>query len=438
MKNLMKIHAFAFRGRLRLVIVMVMYFAIAGSVHAQTASDYLDIYKASLAIDHIRDLRFGSGDRSIAKSHSGSSVVSRLGRQNSEAPPWDANTLLNGASNRYQLWIYKDYGFNKLNFSIFSDTDTMFVTFYGTTDQNWQGNIALPVVNPAYDNSATHAGWAAMAYDNYAAITKEMSGQGAAGKRIIMTGHSQGGAVAGHLMYLALKNKYLNQGKAHRLITFGAPRYGTPSFRENFNRHLRSSAPQTKAFDVEIEEDPKTTLWTDIINLGLSNEHCFTGTRIRRPKAFSGKTLRNDDPHNHLYYVWVARNLAYADSARPTTDIPTLAVARTRQLAEPGDKFSVSEAGGTSGKVTVQLQAHDRISWWKGLKIYKNGTMVKELYTQDGRRSDHFALDVQPGDSCQVEFCKAKAFGAHTNIRKHSIDLYAMRGKTVTFQWTND
>ena len=426
--------------RFGIAAVFSVAFACTNVVQAQTPEDYQEIYKASLAIDHIRDLIYGSGDRQVARSYAGLEVVSRLSNQNPESPTWSADTLLNEASTgQYQLWIYKSHGPSKLNFSIFSDPKTMYLAFWGTTKETEGGNLALAVFNPAYDNSQTHAGWAAMAYDNYDMITREMTAQGAASKRIVVTGHSQGGAVAGHLMYLMLKNKYLNRDKNHLLVGFGAPRYGTVSFRKNFHEHLRGNAPQTKAFDVEIEEDSKVTLWSDIVSLSLGNEGLYTGTRIRRPKAFSGRTLSNDDPHNHLYYVYVSQNLAYPGGSlsRPKTDISSVDNLKSTQLAESADKISVTHASGASNKVTIVLQAHNNITWWKAVKIYQNGRMIKELYTQDGRREDRFVLDVKGSDSYHLEFCKAKAFGVRTSIKKHSVDLFGIQG-TLTFQWTKD
>lgn len=422
-----------------------------------TVDDYADVYQASLAIDHIRDLRYGSSTMQQTGSYSGRKVMDRLHSEDNnndvpDYPVWNSLDLLEGNKSAFRLTVNRDFGGNKLNFSVFSDDEIMYVTFWGTTESNGAANIALPVINSSYDNAETHAGWAAVAVENYRPIVSQMAAQGLRSKRVIMTGHSQGGAVAGHLMCLLIKNKALNRSKRHRLITFGAPRYGTPSLRAKFNQYIRSNAPQTKAFDIEIREDSKITLWTDIINVGITSDLLYMGTRIDRPKSWCTKP--KSDPHTHLNYVKLADRLfADAEKAparaakvaptppkpRPSATLSSIAAARSVTLCEKADRISVSSSPlAQRSKIKIVLTSSRSIRWWKGLKIYRNGKLVTELQTQDDKKSSNVTLDVNSRDQYHLEFGKGKAFGVHTYIKKHSTDFAAMSGNTVTFTWTKD
>lgn len=179
-------------------------------------------------------------------------------------------------------------------------------------------------------------------------------------------------------------------------------------------------------------------------------------------KPGSVKALWNGNPENMENHVYQITSAVISETAtgrilsdnesnqvieamlksvfRPKTDLDENNITTSRQFAEPADQIAVSviQSSPATPKVGVRLTA-GRITWWKGVKIYKNGSLVTELWTQDNRHdSGLYLMDVNATDKYEIEFLKAKTFGAHTGIKKHTIDLYQFRGKQITFTWNKD
>ena len=202
-------------------------------------------------------------------------------------------TELDGMS---RLTVFRRHSRHLMNFVILSDARNVYVSFWGTVfGENQPANfIATAVINSAYKNAWTHPGYAGVAYDIWNDVKAELVAHGGNTKRVVMTGHSMGGGVVGHLMFLALQDNALDKTKAHRLMTFGTPRYGSNSLRREFEAMVRGGYTNTMAYDVELAEDNWPTAGSVSIQDGRM------GTRIRLPLA--GVLATWSDPHSHTNY----------------------------------------------------------------------------------------------------------------------------------------
>lgn len=127
---------------------------------------------------------------------------------------------------------------------------------------------------------------------------------------------------------------------------------------------------------------------------------------------------------------------------RPRTDFNSANVLGGRgKFAEPVDDIvpALRVIPDLGNRVRIVLKAGPNINWWKSIKIYENGKMVKELWTQDNTKtSPTFDVITSPTGKYHIEFCKAKTFGVHTPIKKHSFDLWELQGKELSFTWMRD
>ena len=122
-------------------------------------------------------------------------------------------------------------------------------------------------------------------------------------------------------------------------------------------------------------------------------------------------------------------------------DLTTSNITTGRRFSEAVDRItaSVRKDGSLGRKVGIRLNATRNITWWKAIKIFRNGVLEKEIWTQDNTKSSKIAkLNVNDNDLFHIEFCKAKGFGVHTPIKKHSIDLNSFRGSQIDFTWSKD
>ncbi len=139
-----------------------------------------------------------------------------------------------------------------------------------------------------------HPGWALAALDCLEAVRIELNGRRAEEKRIIVCGHSMGGNVATYLTYLLLNNEdgeraIPNNGKQHRLVTFGTPKSGIFRY---FTAATDFSArswigdgfiERTEDFgemdflilNCEIDEDTIPTAWRDTMVNDTDGQHLF-------------------------------------------------------------------------------------------------------------------------------------------------------------------
>lgn len=145
---------------------------------------------------------------------------------------------------------------------IVSDKETVYIMFAGT---NWLKNGGLNLVgafpNAAYDGAVVQPAWAGMAATELNRMMNVLRQHVNERKEIVISGHSMGGAVAGYTTFLLAKVGILHPGKPHYLVTFGAPRYATQSFRTRLNKYLDEKKVGLKAFALEFSEDPVPKLW---------------------------------------------------------------------------------------------------------------------------------------------------------------------------------
>lgn len=133
-------------------------------------------------------------------------------------------------------------------------------------------------------------------------VKKEVIRQGGNTKTVVFTGHSMGGGVAGHLMFLAMKDRAISPTRYHRLITFGTPRYATDTFKAAFDQMIGRTYRNSKALTVENPSDTliNITNYVQIPN-NLGGTYRPLGTWISgTPK----KPLSNN-PHSHNSYYSV-------------------------------------------------------------------------------------------------------------------------------------
>lgn len=86
----------------------------------------------------------------------------------------------------------------------------------------------------------------------------------------------------------------------------------------------------------------------------------------------------------------------------------------------------------------VYFSASDKVSWWKGIKIFDKNGKEYLMTTQDNDRGPKkmtFNVD-DFGHEIKIEFWKAKVFGAHTLVRTYYVTrLPAYR---YTYKWMNE
>ncbi len=172
---------------------------------------------------------------------------------------WSSSDLFGADSTGFRGEVYRRYGTPRgaprgtynLSFVVLSDNDEVFVCIQGTEPTvfpspkptgNTMNNLrAAPVVLRTFDQKAqVHQGWATVAHHYHKLLVPILKRHGIAGKKLHITGHSQGAVMAGYITFLLAKNLNLPRGKRHRLVTLSAPRYGTKSFIRRFRRVLKN------------------------------------------------------------------------------------------------------------------------------------------------------------------------------------------------------
>ncbi|MEM6925655.1 MAG: hypothetical protein AAF602_01905, partial [Myxococcota bacterium] len=124
---------------------------------------------------------------------------------------------------------------------------------------------AAPLADPRFDRTAlVHFGWAEVARHYHQNVFRGILAEHqlkSRNKKLYLVGHSQGGALAGYLGYLLVKNGDLPRGPKHRLVILSGPRVGTTSFLGRFNRAIRDNAPNLTVDALEIEGDIVPVSW---------------------------------------------------------------------------------------------------------------------------------------------------------------------------------
>jgi hypothetical protein len=116
--------------------------------------------------------------------------------------------------------------------------------------------------------------------------------------------------------------------------------------------------------------------------------------------------------------------------------------AENSTLHPDNDDVALTYGTGDVGFITFSLSTSSNIDWWKGVKVFGNGTWttIGLLETQD---EDHGPSErkIEIGKftgPCRVELWKAKSFGVHTDVMNYSFDADKLSGKKVGFLWKKD
>ena len=249
-----------------------------------------DIYRAALAMRHVNEMVYRNPyDQAIADGQP---------KQFLHFETKQALEALDGVDGAHEFFgtnyvprnlrsvACKSCG--ALDVVVFSDQHTVFLSIYGTRgEMNGHFNVGLPVPRHEFDMTKVHGGWSALATANYEWIKGALDANAAKHKRVIVTGYSLGGPVAGYLTHLLMKDGYLARDKQHRLVTFGAPRYATPTFKYCFLSRVANHAPLLKVYSVEFKEDQVPYIWDACIPLIHIN---YLGSLLQASGSYCGVT----------------------------------------------------------------------------------------------------------------------------------------------------
>lgn len=216
-----------------------------------------------------------------------------------------------------------------LTFAVLSDQNRVILTFYGTNmsftkeDPGRPGNLIYDIANPplpspTYDANTVFPAFAGLADVIYQELRQPLQQEfGVRGKQVIITGHSLGGAVAGHVAYLMLRDGMLAKSARgrtleHRLVMMGTPRFvidtALGGLRTTWERNQGKATISSDA--LEIVEDPTPLAFT---SLGLPDlvqtfgaVHRVSKNELPSPKG-EKDFLRY---HNGDNYISFARQLS--------------------------------------------------------------------------------------------------------------------------------
>lgn len=136
----------------------------------------------------------------------------------------------------------KSFGGNWERFGfILESDDRLVLAFRGTSSTtDWISDAIASQENYkcVKDAGSTHRGISDIYYSARPAILPALSKLSASGKRLFITGHSLGGALA----TLSAMDAMKNAGHAHPVVyTFGSPRVGDPEFAHAYQERVKMS-----------------------------------------------------------------------------------------------------------------------------------------------------------------------------------------------------
>lgn len=128
--------------------------------------------------------------------------------------------------------------------------DNVVVAFAGSENETDWLKTNINIASAEYHGTDVHKGflksWLAVKEDIFK-LTDEFLNQTAAGGKLVVTGHSLGGAVA-TLAALDFQEKYQGESKVH-VITFGAPHAGTANFASLYDATISYSDRVVTLYD---------------------------------------------------------------------------------------------------------------------------------------------------------------------------------------------
>jgi hypothetical protein len=196
----------------------------------------------------------------------------------------------------------------ELTYLVSQTTQYLFVAFVGTepiqANQEMNAKGLMTNSHASFPGVNVHLGWADAVRDIYPNLLKLITGWKGT-RKIVVTGFSMGGALAGYLTYRLLAEGITNP---IWLATFGSPRHATEDFRDAFRKRL--VAPH-RAYTMEMlnsrgERDEKIFEWPN--NYPLLKFTVYpTGQLVEYRCAESKEPVECDNgSHVHRFYAQAA------------------------------------------------------------------------------------------------------------------------------------
>ena len=134
-----------------------------------------------------------------------------------------------------------------------------------------------------------------------------------------------------------------------------------------------------------------------------------------------------------------------------TQPVPQVEHLQESYTVDNNNLISVTKTAQTNKTIQFSLKTKESVTWWKGIKVFyhaNDGSIKSQLIqTQDDDHQESGAAiklsDINPDYPLTVQFWKAKAFGAHTQVGSDTFSIEDIvnkdgNGNTVVFYWEND
>jgi hypothetical protein len=209
-------------------------------------------------------------------ANNGDSLINRFLLAHLSMKIYNTSNVSQSAFEEHLRILYGHHGITDVK--LFRDTDTgadggVFVTddavivvFRGTTldngsfaDQFADINRKIKLINVNHRNVGVHTGFWEAAYSVYPEVWTLVAPEVASGKKLWLTGHSLGGAMA---CMTAFRMQYMDGMPVQGLVTYGAPRVGNAEFYkkvEQSTANADSLIQSTQRF--VLDGDPGPTFW---------------------------------------------------------------------------------------------------------------------------------------------------------------------------------
>lgn len=255
-------------------------YSIAKGTQTKT---YLWREKNSRVQDIVRVIKLGDNVSQFSKGESGINDLST--KDISKINTYFTSQPITSGYSGNSSWNNPEMNANGiLQFVVAESSTTLYLAIQGTELKlNALNNFCPWILTPFYGSSVPVC--YALAADQYFNMLVERSSSSLGTKRLVITGHSQGAAVAGYLAFQLVKKKKLNPSLEHRLVTAMAPRYAMPVTNTLFNALRSNSAPKMTVDAIEVDGDPVPE---SMITLTGNSQVTSFGNRLIIPASEPG------------------------------------------------------------------------------------------------------------------------------------------------------